>query len=144
MMQQYNLKIIIKKIETASTNCERIVKQPIPLAYTRHTSRFLSFYLLSLPFTLIPHLGWLTVPIMSAVCWSFTAIQEIGLFIENPFNKDFQIMPLNQFISVIRSDISGEKLSFLLFIFFFSRKNNFNSFKYCHYYYYYYYFIIMN
>ena len=95
----------------AAASCERIVKQPVPLAYTRHTSRFLSLYLLTLPLTLIPSLGWAAVPTMLAISWSFLSVQEIGLFIEDPFNKEYQIIPLNQLILVLRSDIAGTLLA---------------------------------
>jgi len=86
--------------------CERILKQPVPLDYSRHTSRFLSLYLLALPFNLVTSLGWLTVPIISAVCWSFVSVQEIGHFIEEPFDKETQVIPLNQIVSVVRLDVS--------------------------------------
>jgi predicted membrane chloride channel (bestrophin family) len=86
--------------------CERILKQPVPLSYSRHTSRFLSLYLLALPFNLVTSLGWLTVPIISAVCWSFVSVQEIGHFIEEPFDKETQVIPLNQIVSVVRLDVS--------------------------------------
>lgn len=61
---------------------ERIVKQPIPLAYSRHTSRFLSLYLFTLPFALLPTSKLLTIPIVTAICWAFISILEIGHFIE--------------------------------------------------------------
>jgi ion channel-forming bestrophin family protein len=86
--------------------CERIVKQPVPLSYSRHTSRFLTVYLLTLPLTLIPLLGWLSVPTMLAIGWSFLSVQEIGHFIEDPFNKDTQVIPLALIISVLRKEIS--------------------------------------
>jgi putative membrane protein len=88
--------------------CERILKQPVPLSYSRHSSRFLSLYMLSLPFSLVASLGWLTIPVVSAICWSFVSIQEIGHFIEEPFNKLTQVIPLNQIISVIWYDTSGK------------------------------------
>lgn len=103
-------------LAASAASCERIVKQPVPLAYTRHTSRFLSLYLLTLPLTLIPTLGWAAVPTMLAISWSFLSVQEIGLFIEDPFNKDFQIIPLNQIILVLRSDIAGLLISIHTYI----------------------------
>lgn len=89
-------------------NCERIVKQPVPLAYSRHTSRFLTIYLLTFPLALLPQMGWSTVLITTAISWSFLSIQEIGHFIEEPFDKDKQMISLPLLISVLRSDISGE------------------------------------
>jgi len=103
---EHSFTAALHALTSSAAGCERIVKQPIPLAYTRHTSRFLTLYLLTLPLTLIPSMGYATIPTMLALAWSFASIQEIGLFIEDPFNKDFQIIPLNQIICIIRSDIS--------------------------------------
>lgn len=90
----------------ALAGCERIVKQPVPLAYSRHTSRFLSFYMATIPLSLISYLGWLTPFVVGLMNWSFVSIMEIGHFIEEPFNKDTQIISLNLMVSVIRSDVS--------------------------------------
>jgi len=92
-------------LSAAIASCERLVKQPVPLSYTRHTSRFLSFYLFTLPLALVSHLGWATLPVMMLLSWSFVSVQEIGLFIENPFDKDKQTIPLNQLISALHVDI---------------------------------------
>jgi ion channel-forming bestrophin family protein len=91
---------------SALAGCERIVKQPIPLAYSRHTSRFLSFYMATLPLSLISYLGWMSPLVVALMDWSFVSIMEIGHFIEEPFNKDIQIIPLNLMVSVIRSEVS--------------------------------------
>lgn len=37
--------------------CERIVQTPIPLHYSRHTSRFLTLYCTTLPIVITPSLG---------------------------------------------------------------------------------------
>jgi len=105
-LHEHSFSSSLHSMASAAASCERIVKQPVPLAYARHTSRFLSLYLLTLPLTLIPALGWATVPTMMAICWSFLSVHDIGLFIEDPFNKEFQIIPLNQFVCVARSDIA--------------------------------------
>lgn len=85
--------------------CERIIKQPVPLSYSRHLSRFLTLYCFLLPFSLTTSLGWFTVPTVSAVCWALVSIQEIAVFIEEPFDKKTQIIPLNQIAMVVRSDV---------------------------------------
>jgi len=72
----------LQSLGSQLATCERILKQPVPLSYSRHTSRFLTFYLLSLPFALVNALGWLTVPLVTSICWSFVSIHEIGHFIE--------------------------------------------------------------
>jgi putative membrane protein len=91
---------------------ERIVKQPAPLSYSRHASRFLSLYLFSLPFAILSVCGWFSVPLLAVISWAFVSILEIGHFIEDPFNKETQMIPLNQIISVICTDVSGELINF--------------------------------
>lgn len=75
----------IEKHLTEATNslgaqlavCERILKQPVPSQYSRHSSRFLSLYMLTLPFSLVTILGWATVPTVALTCWSFVSIQVL-------------------------------------------------------------------
>lgn len=105
-LHEHQFEHYLHGLSAAMAACERIVKQPVPLSYSRHTSRFLTLYLLSLPLTLIPLLGWLSVPTMTAICWSFLSVQEIGHFIEDPFDKETQIIPLSLIISVLRADIN--------------------------------------
>ena len=47
--------------------CERIFKSPVPLIYTTHSSRFLSSFLILMPFALWESAGsywnhWITIP----------------------------------------------------------------------------------
>jgi putative membrane protein len=65
----------IEHMGASVTACERIVNQPIPLIYYRHTSRFLTLYLMTLPMALVQSLGWLVIPVMAFVSWSFVSIQ---------------------------------------------------------------------
>jgi len=68
--------------------CERIFKTPIPLSYTRLTSRFLSIWLLALPLALYaaitPH--WLIIPITAMIAFFIFGIEEIAFQIEEPFS----------------------------------------------------------
>ena len=75
--------------------CERIFKSPVPLVYTRHTSRFLTTFLLFLPFGLWPLFAssWnhvATVPATAIIGFFLLGIEEIGIQIEEPFS----ILPL--------------------------------------------------
>lgn len=70
--------------------CERILKTPIPLTYTRHTSRFLVIWLTFMPFTLWHACGWGTVPASVTIAFLLLGIEEIGVQIEEPF----AILPL--------------------------------------------------
>ena len=74
---------------------ERIFKSPIPLIYTRLTSRFLSITLLTLPLALWGQLGdswnhWATVPAALLLSFFLGGIEEVGIQIEEPFS----ILPL--------------------------------------------------
>ncbi|KAK3272804.1 hypothetical protein CYMTET_18919 [Cymbomonas tetramitiformis] len=66
--------------------CERILKTPIPLSYTRHTSRFLCMWLALLPFALYKDCGWASVPIEAFTAFCLLGIEDIGVQIEEPFS----------------------------------------------------------
>ena len=70
--------------------CERLLRTPIPLSYTRHTSRFLMLWLATLPFVLWPHIGWAVVPSTAVVSFLLFGIDEISVQLEEPFG----ILPL--------------------------------------------------
>ena len=57
--------------------CERILNSPVPWSYSRHTSRFLTIYTATLPLAVVSTLGWLTVPVMTVLCWCLFGIEEI-------------------------------------------------------------------
>ncbi|CAK0890676.1 unnamed protein product [Prorocentrum cordatum] len=73
--------------------CERIFKMPMPLSYTRLTSRFLSVWLLFMPLALYgainPH--WAIVPITAFLAFAIFGIEELGVQIEEPFS----ILPMD-------------------------------------------------
>jgi len=50
--------------------CERIVQTPVPLSYARHTSRFVTLWLLSLPMSLVGLVGYWAILIMGAMSWA--------------------------------------------------------------------------
>lgn len=65
--------------------CERLLRTPIPLSYTRHTCRFLLVWLFVLPFTMVQTLGWGVVPATGLISMLLLGIEEIGVQIEEPF-----------------------------------------------------------
>ena len=83
--------------------CERIFNTPIPLPYSRHTSRFLVLYVSTLPIALVHVFGWATLPVMAVVVWALFGILEIGNLIEEPFtssigntDKTLYVLPLTE------------------------------------------------
>eukprot|EP00873_Tetraselmis_striata_P029777 jgi/Tetstr1/450041/TSEL_037088.t1 len=71
--------------------CERLLRTPIPLAYTRHTARALIVWLTLLPVAMAPTLGWATVPSIAMISFFMLGVEEIGMEIEEPFT----VLPLD-------------------------------------------------
>jgi predicted membrane chloride channel (bestrophin family) len=81
--------------------CERIFKTPIPLSWTRHTSRFLMIWLASVPFSLYDTCKWATIPAAAMIAFLLLGIEEIGVSIEEPFS----ILPLEVITDTIKANI---------------------------------------
>ncbi|WIA34766.1 hypothetical protein OEZ86_013072 [Tetradesmus obliquus] len=84
-MQKMRLDENITVMQDVMGGCERIFRTPIPLSYTRHTSRFLVCWLTLLPFCVANAFGRLTVPISIGLAFFLFGIEEIGVQIEEPF-----------------------------------------------------------
>ena len=81
---------------------ERLLTSPVPLFYSRHTARFLSFWLLLLPFALYePCSGsWnhiAMIPATAAVSVFLFGIEELATQLEEPFT----ILPMQAFCDKI-------------------------------------------
>lgn len=80
--------------------CERLVHTPVPREYARHTSRFLSVWIFTLPLALVSSLGWWTVPSVYIIAWSLLGILEIGHSLEDPFRRSIELTPICDAISM--------------------------------------------
>lgn len=65
--------------------CEQLLSIPIPLSYTRLTSRFLVLWHLTLPIILWDDCNWIVVPATFVSAASLFCIEEVGVLIEEPF-----------------------------------------------------------
>jgi len=83
--------------------CERVRQQTIPLAYTRHTSRFMIVYISFLPFGLWAFCSWLTIPIMAVLCFLLVGIENIGVQIEQPLI----VLPLDKLAAGCRTAVEA-------------------------------------
>ncbi|KAA8493715.1 UPF0187 protein [Porphyridium purpureum] len=88
--------------------CERIVKTPVPEAYSRHTSRFLSLWCLTLPFIFVKADDWLVMPIMAFVSFALFSIEEIGHLIEDPFIKHPYAPGIDLPLEAMATTINGD------------------------------------
>jgi len=85
--------------------CERILKTPIPLAYSIHLKQLLLIYCLSLPFQLVANFQWLTALIVALISFTVFGIEEIGIEIENPFGCDPNDLPLDRICQTMQINI---------------------------------------
>ena len=65
--------------------CEQLMGIPIPLSYTRLTSRFLVFWHLTLPIILWDECHWIVVPATFISAASLFCIEEVGFSISSSF-----------------------------------------------------------
>lgn len=84
-------------------SCERLFKTPIPVAYTRLTSRVLMLWHMVLPFALWSACGWLTIPVTCMSSAALFYIEEVGVLIEEPF----WILALTSISAGIVSSVDG-------------------------------------
>lgn len=86
-------------------NCERILKTPLPLAYSIHLKQLVAIYCLVLPFQFVKELNWLTGPFITLISFTLFGIEEIGVEIENPFGHDPNDLPLDAICNTIGQNI---------------------------------------
>lgn len=78
--------------------CERIRNTPIPHAYTFHSRRLVTVYVLSLPLGIADAFHYWTVPIVMVVFYIMAGIEFIGEEIEDPFGADENDLPVGQLV----------------------------------------------
>lgn len=89
----------VRDCVNAIVECERLYTTPIPLLYTRHTLKFLTFWMSSLPFALYDIFGqtWnhvLMLPAIAVLTFLFFGVEEIAASLEEPFS----ILPLDELV----------------------------------------------
>ena len=82
--------------------CERLLSSPVPLFYSRHTARFISVWLLFLPFALYGQFGdsWnhiTMIPATALISLFLFGIEELATQLEEPFT----ILPMQGFCDKI-------------------------------------------
>ena len=78
----------VDKLVDATGALNRIIRTPLPLAYSRHTSRFLTAWCTTLPFALGASVGVApTLATVAIVSWLVLGIDSIGQLLEQPFSQ---------------------------------------------------------
>jgi len=87
--------------------CERIILTPVPLSYSRHTSRFLSLWCVTLPIFLVEKQDFMVIVTSLFISWALFSIEEIGHLIEDPFiGKYNTTLPLEQMSTNLTGDLA--------------------------------------
>ena len=88
-------------LTAAASGCDRLLKTPIPLSYTRHTARSLMMWLLTLPAALWPKMGPSLILAVFFISYVLIGIDELGVQIEEPF----AILPLAPLMMKVRNEV---------------------------------------
>ena len=95
----------IQKFNTHMGAMERILRCPMPIGYTCMIRTTIIFWMLTLPFALMPVFGYVSIPIDIIITWFICGLEETAAELENPFGIDPNDLPLEFFTSTIRNNI---------------------------------------
>ncbi|WMJ81894.1 bestrophin family ion channel [Clostridium sp. MB40-C1] len=87
--------------------CERILRNPIPIAYVVHLKTLLILFCSTLTFAIASSMGWLSILVIIFVSFAFLGIEEIGVEIEDPFGYDDNDLPLDDICEGIEATVLG-------------------------------------
>jgi putative membrane protein len=86
--------------------CERILKTPLVRVYSITIRRFITLYLVTLPFALLEKVGWLTPVITALVAYVMLALDRIGVELQNPFDpENLSHLPLDSITETIQKNL---------------------------------------
>ncbi len=92
--------------------CERIKKTPLAHAYSIKIRRFITIFLLTLPFALLHLIGhnWLVPAITMLVSYPLFSLDQIGYELQNPFSvSNLDHLPLDAICSAIENNVMALK-----------------------------------
>jgi ion channel-forming bestrophin family protein len=86
--------------------CERILKSPLPVAYSIQIRQFIFLFLVALPFGIVAKVDWLTPLVTMLVAFPILALDEIGVELQNPFSPDrLNHLPLDDICSQLERSL---------------------------------------
>lgn len=85
--------------------CQRIQRTPIPYAYVVFLRRFMLSYLLTLPFALDSEMTWGVPGFMLIVSYAMFGLEEIGVQVEDPFDRSPHDIDLERISKNIERDV---------------------------------------
>ncbi len=86
--------------------CERILATPIPHVVEVMTRRFLTMYLLVLPFGFVGPMRWLTPLLVVFVAYPILSLEQIGAELQNPFvPTSLSHLPLDALCEALQGEL---------------------------------------
>jgi putative membrane protein len=85
--------------------CERIKNTPIPYSYMMWVKKFITIYIITLPFGFVTQSGYMTIPIVVLVSFVLLSVELIAEEIEDPFGRDVNDLPLDELASKMRENV---------------------------------------
>jgi putative membrane protein len=86
--------------------CERILKTPLPMAYSVEIRQFIFVFLAGLPFGILLKAEWLTPLVTMLVAFPILALDEIGVELQNPFSTGrLNHLPLDDICETVERNL---------------------------------------
>ncbi|KAF0483853.1 UPF0187-domain-containing protein [Gigaspora margarita] len=98
---------IINLLVEYITRFERILKTPLPIAFSIHLYQSLWIYCLSLPFQLVASVGWITIIIVFFVSFILFGVERITAEVQNPFGYGYNHFDLDYFCETVKREINA-------------------------------------
>jgi ion channel-forming bestrophin family protein len=95
----------LQTLNSAMAGTERVLNTPLPVAYSIAISQITWIYILALPFQLYATLGWITIPGCILSAYVILGLASIGSELENPFGRDTNDLPLDDFCKTLAREI---------------------------------------
>jgi putative membrane protein len=105
-MEATRLESLVGALVDNQGGCEKIRRTPLPFAYAALIKQVLLLYLLTLPFVLVPLMGFMAPLVLMGVSMGMLGIEEAGVEIEDPFGLDPNHLPLDQICATIGRDVT--------------------------------------
>lgn len=86
--------------------CERIKNTPIPFSYGIFLKKFIFFFVMTLPFTMVFSLGYYCIPVVAFIFYALTSMELIAEEIEDPFGHDENDLPTEAISKNIRKSVA--------------------------------------
>jgi ion channel-forming bestrophin family protein len=105
-VQLINLNAELSSFTDICGACERIKNTPIPFSYSLFVKKFIFFYIMTMPFSFILHIGYYAIPVVIFVFYVLASLEMIAEEIEDPFGTDVNDLPTQKIAENIKKHIA--------------------------------------